>query len=80
MKGDAELCVERYCELAPQKPASEMKQAATPCMDDHQLQTEDVQVVGEHASVCAEIVSPFTRIGRPGISWTVDTLARAVTK
>ena len=51
---NAGQCVERYCALV--KNASQLKHAATPCIDDNQLKQEDVNVVGELASVCAQIV------------------------
>ena len=37
MKKHAEQCSELYGELA-QKPVSELKQAATPCIDDHPIE------------------------------------------
>ena len=40
MVGHAEQCVERYLELAKMKK-SDLKQVATPCMDDHVFQPEE---------------------------------------
>ena len=38
------------------KSVSQLKQSVTPCIDDHQLKKEDFDVVGELASVSAQIV------------------------
>ena len=82
MKGHAKHCVVRHCELAPKK-VSQLKQAATLCIDDHQSKSADSDIVGELATVCAHIVIRclyIGRLGRPDILWTVNTLARAVAK
>ena len=82
MEGHAIQCVERYCELANRTPAS-LKPTETPCIDDHQIKPEDFEVVGELASICARVVLKclyLARIGRPDLLWTVNILARAVTK
>ena len=65
MTGRADLCVERLCESAP-KPASQLQQAETLCIDDHQLKKEDFDVVVEHASVCAQIVQTCLCIASGG--------------
>ena len=81
MKGRAEQCVERYCELA-QTPMSQLKQAATFCIEDHQSKEKDVDIVGELASVCAQIVRKcfyLVKVGRFDILWTSDTSARGIT-
>ena len=82
MEGHAVQCVERYCELAHRTPES-LKPTETPCIDDHQLKPEDFEVAGELASICARVVLKclyLARIGRPDLLWTVNILARAVTK
>ena len=46
MEGHAEKCVERYCELA-NKTTQQFFKVATPCMDDHQFEEEEIGSVGE---------------------------------
>ena len=56
---------------------------ATPCMDDHQFKDEENVSVGEVSTVCSQIVLTclfLARLGRPDILWSVNKLARAVTK
>ena len=82
MEGQAKKCVERYCELA-NKTTEQFFKVATPCMDDHQFEEEEMGSVGELSKGCSQIVLKclyLARIGRPDILWSVDTLARAVTK
>ena len=52
-------------------------------MDDHQFKEEENESVGELSTVCSQIVLEclyLARIGRPDILWSVNKLARAVTK
>ena len=82
MEGHAKKCVERHCELA-NTTTEELFKVATPCMDDHQVKQEEMGSVGELSTVCSQIVlkcPDLARIGRPGILWSVNKLARAVTK
>ena len=82
MEGLAKKCVERYCELA-NKTKQQLDKVATPCMDDHQFKEEEFGSVGEFPTVCSQIVlqcSNLASIGRPDILWSVNKLARAVTK
>ena len=75
--------VERYCELA-NKTTEQLFKVATPCMDDHQFKEEENWFNWRKLStVCSEMVlkcPDLTRIGRLGILWSVNKLARAVTK
>ena len=50
-------------------------------MDDHQIKEEN-ESVGELSSVCPEIVLHFflPRVGRLDTLWSVNKLARAITK
>ena len=55
----------------------------TPCLDDHQFKEEELGSVGDLTKVCSQIVLKclyLARIGRPDILWSVNKLARAVTK
>ena len=82
MEGHAKQCVERYCEMA-NRTTQEIYKVATPCIDDHQLKKEEMRSVGELSNVCSQIDLKclyLARIGRPDILWSVNKLARAVTK
>ena len=45
MKGCAEKCVVRHCELV-HKSVDQLSNVSTPCMDDHQCTTDDFEIVG----------------------------------
>ena len=72
----------KYLELAKTTLQS-LKKVATPCIDDHQLAPEDFEKKGSLEPVCARIVLKvlfLARMGRPDLLWTVNVLAREVTK
>ena len=82
MEGHAKKCVERYCELA-NNTTQQLYEVATPCIDDHQFKEEEMGSVGELSKVCSQMVLKclyLARIGRPDILWSVNKLARAITK
>ena len=82
MEGHARKCVERYCELANKK-VEQLYKVSSPCLDDHQSKQEELESVGELSEVCSQIVLKclyLARIGRPAILWSVNKLARPVTK
>ena len=82
MEGHAKKCVERYCELA-NKTTQQLYKVYTPCIDDHHFKEEELKSEGELSKVCSQIVLKclcLARIGRPDIPWSVNKLARAVTK
>ena len=82
MAGHAKKCVERYCELA-NKTTQQLCKVATPCIDDHHFKEEEMKSVGELSHVCSQIVLTclyLARIGRPDILWSVNKLARSITK
>ena len=82
MEGHAKNCVERYCELA-NKTTQQVYKVSTPCIDDHYFKEEELKSVGELAKVYYQIVLKclyLARIGRPDILWSVNKLARAITK
>ena len=82
MEGHAKKCVERYCELA-YKMTQQLNQVATPCLDDHQFKDDENELSRELSTVCSQMVLKclyLARIGRPDILWSVNKLARAVTK
>ena len=82
MEGHAKKCVERYCELA-NKTTQQLYKVSTPRIEDHHFKEEELKSVGEVSKVCSQIVLKclyLARIGRPDILWSVNKLARAVTK
>ena len=82
MAGHAKKCVERYCELA-NKTTQQLYKVSTPCIDDHHFKEEETKPVGELSHVCSQIVLKclyLARIGRPDILWSVNKLARSITK
>ena len=81
MEGHAKKCVERYCELA-NKTTQQLYKVSTPCIDYHHFK-EEMKSVGELSQVCSKIVLKclyLARIGRPDILWSVNKLARSITK
>ena len=82
MEGHAKKCVERYCELA-NKTTQQLYKVSTPCIDDLHFKEEESKSVGELSKVCSQIVLKclyLARIGRPDIPWSVNKLARSITK
>ena len=82
MEGHAKKCVERYCELA-NKSTQQLYKVSGPCIDDHHFKEEEMKYVGELSQVCSQIVLKclyLARIGRPDIPWSVNKLARSITK
>ena len=82
MEGHAKKCVERYCEFV-NKTTQQVYKVATPCMDDHQFKEKEIESVGELSTVCSQIVLKYfylARVGRPAILWSVNKLARSITK
>ena len=82
VEGRAKKCVERYCELA-NKTTQQLYKVSTPCIDDHHVKEEEMKSVGELSHVCSQIVLKclyLARIGRPDILWSVNKLARSITK
>ena len=82
MAGHAKKCVERYCELA-NKTTQQLYKVSTPCIDDHHFKEEERKSLGELSQVCSQIVLKclyLARIGRPDILWSVNKLARSITK
>ena len=82
MEGHAKNCVERYCELA-NRTTQQLYKVCTPCIDDHHFKEEELKSVGELSKVCSQIVLEclyLARVGRPDIPWSVNKLARSITK
>ena len=69
------------CELA-NKTTQRLYKVSTPCIDDHHFK-EELKSVGELSKVSSQIVLQclyLARIGRPDILWSVNKLARSITK
>ena len=82
MAGHAKKCVERYFELA-NKTTQQLYKESTPCIDDHHFKEEETKSVGELSNTCSQIVLKclyLARIGRPDILWSMNKLARSITK
>ena len=82
LEGHAKKCVERYCELA-NRTTQQLYKVSTPCIDDRHFKEEEMKSVGELSQVCSQIVLKcfyLARVGRPDILWSVNTLARSITK
>ena len=82
MVGHAKKCVERHCELA-NKTTQQLFKVSTPCIDDHHFKEEATKSVGELSNTCSQIVLKclyMARIGRPDNLWSVNKLARSITK
>ena len=82
MVGHAKNCVEQYCELA-NKTTQQVYKVSTPCIDDHHFKEEELKYVGDLSKICSQIVLKclyLARIGRPDILWSVNKLARSITK
>ena len=82
MEGHAKKWVERYCELA-NRTTQQLYKVSTPCIDDHHFKEEELISVRELSNACSKIVLKClysARIGRPDILWSVNKLARSITK
>ena len=70
-----------HCELA--NKMTQLCKVSTPCIDDHHFNEEEMKSVGELSQVCSQFVLisvNFERIGRPDVLWSVEKLARSITK
>ena len=82
VEGHAQKCVERCCELAYKK-VEQLHKVSHPCLDVHQFKKEELDSVGGLSAVFSQfcLESLFlARIGRPDILWSVNNLARSVSK
>ena len=76
------MCVEKYCEAAGFK-LKDLNPADTPCLYDHQISAEDFEIPGALALHAAQVVLRVlysSRTVRADELWTVNTLARNVTR
>ena len=67
----------------PTRRAQQLYKVSTLCIDDHHFKEEEMKSVGELSQVCSQIVLKcfyLTRIGRLDTLWSVNKLARSITK
>ena len=65
------------------KTIEQLHKVSTPCLDDTEYKKEELDTVGEWTKVCSQIVLKclyLARMGRLDFLWSVNNLARAVTK
>ena len=65
------------------KKTQQLYKVAKPRVDDDKFKEEENESVGELSTVCSQNVLKclyLARIGRPDILWSVNKLARAITK
>ena len=61
----------------------QLYKVSIPCIDDHYFKEEELTSVGELSKVCSQIVLKclyLARIGRLDILWSMNKLARSITK
>ena len=61
----------------------QLYKVSVPCIDDHHFKEEETKSVGELSTTCSQIVLKclyLARIGRLDILWSVNKLARSITK
>ena len=66
----------------PNRPMQPFYKESPPCIDDHHFK-EETKSVGELSTTCSQIVLKclyLARIGRLDILWSVNKLARSITK
>ena len=82
MEGAAKSAVDRYLELS-KCDRKTLTKVATPCIDDHLIAPEDFEAKGHLHKECSKCVLKclyLARLARPDLLWTVNSLARNVTR
>ena len=77
MAGHQNQSVARYCELA-NVDRKTLKEVATPCIDDHQLNSTDFEIQGKVKADASNILLKClfgARVKRSDLYWSVNTLA-----
>ena len=83
MFGHVTQTVDRYLELSGRPRESLKTKAPTPCIDDHQIPAEEFDIKGHLSPIAARVVLKalyVARIARYDFMWTVNMLAREVTR
>jgi hypothetical protein len=81
MSGHARSAVEKYLNLAKLSETL-LKKVSTPCIDDHQISDEDLEVKGHLDHIASQIILTCLYLAghnRPDILWSVNYLARNIT-
>ena len=81
MEGGVKKCLKKLANWQKKK-AEQLYKVSAPCLDQN-FKKEELDTVGKLSTVCSQIVLEclsWARIGRPDILWSVNKLARAVTK
>ena len=55
MRGHVKGIVQRYCEIVG-TDVSKLRNVKTPCIDDHEIHPEELEIKGELASVASSLV------------------------
>ena len=66
-----------------QTPFTNSAQLSIPCFDDRHFKEEELKCIGKFSNTCSQIFLKclyLARIGRPDILWSVNKLARSITK
>ena len=66
-----------------EQTTQQLHKVSTLCIDDHHFKEEELKSVAELSKVCSQIVVKclyLARIGRPDNLWSVNKLARPITK
>ena len=82
MTGHAQSAIDKYLELSG-LTTNNLKPVPTPCIDGHMLSEEDFQTKGKLSPIAARVVLTalyLARHNRPDIYWSVNHLARNLTK
>ena len=83
MFGHCHQTVDKHLELSGKSRESLKTKAATPCIDDHLISPEEFEVKGVLSCKAVRIVLKalyVARIARYDFMWTVNMLAREVTR
>ena len=65
IKGHAQTCFERYCELANEK-TKQRYEVPTLCLDDHHFKKEELESVGELSKESSQIILKCFDLARSG--------------
>ena len=83
MEGHAKKCVERYGELA-NRTTQQLYKVSTPCLDDLHFKRGRIEIcrriVKSMLADCSKMLILGTYWKRPDIPWSVNKLARSITK
>ena len=79
MEGHAQKSVERYCELA-NKNVEQLYKVSSPCLDGHHFKQEELKSDGDVFRILLTNWLECLYLARIDFLWSVNMLARSVTK